>query len=516
MQNRPADSASTTQKPEKKRLDRTTIQWIGFFAGPLLAVVVYFLLPAGYLDSDGQTVAIGHATRATAATGAWMAVWWLSEAIPISATALLPLVLFPLTNAVPVKKVAQSYGHELIFLFMGGFFLSKAMERWGLHRRIALITLRYFGRGKRLMIAGFMLVTAVLSMWVSNTATAIMMLPIALSVIALVDERAEPNASGKSGSFAQALMLGIAYSASIGGLATLIGSPPNLFLASYVRDRFAMELSFSKWFMIGFPLSAIFLPLTWWLLTRVFYKVSPEAPAGGHNLIRDEYDKLGPINRGSLITMVVFFATAFMWLTRPMLTQMTVAGIQPLAGLTDATIAIMAGMLLFCLPVHIKERIFVLDWETAVKLPWGILILFGGGLALAAAIQANGLGAYMGSLVAGWKDLPILMLIVGVSTLVIFLTELTSNTATSATLIPILAAIAIGMGMDPIMLMFPAALAASLAFMMPVATPPNAIVFGSGKLTIPEMARVGLWLNLIGITLVTLASFFWVPVVMGN
>lgn len=504
---KPSPAPKTPQN--QSRFDRSTIQWLGFVLAPLLALLVYYVIPTSYLDQDSATVPISHAARVTAAVGVWMAIWWLTEAIPISATALVPLVLLPLLGAAPIKKVATNYGHELIFLFMGGFFLSKAMERWGLHRRIALLTLRYFGRGQRMMIAGFMLVTAVLSMWVSNTATAIMMLPIALSVVGLIEEK-----EGPSDQFAPALMLGIAYAASIGGVATLIGSPPNLFLAGYIRERLQTEISFAQWFMVGFPLSCVFLPLCWWLLTHWFYKVSAEPPAGGRALIDKAYRELGPINRGSLITMIVFAATAFMWLTRPQLVDLTLAGVQPLAGLTDAGIAVLAGLLLFSLPVDAKKRVFVLDWETAVTLPWGILILFGGGLALAGAIQTSGLGAFLGSLVTHWQHLPTLLLITLVATMVIFLTELTSNTATSATLVPILTAIAIGMALDPYLLVFPATLAASMAFMMPVATPPNAIVFGSGKITIPEMARVGIWLNVVGIILITLITWLWIPLVM--
>ncbi|CAM2005784.1 SLC13 family permease [Acanthopleuribacter pedis] len=499
-----------TQEKKPAKFDRATIQWLGFFLAPVLAGLAFYALPESYLNQDGAAVAISHEARVTAAVGVWMAVWWLSEAIPISATALVPLVLLPLMGAAPIKNVATSYGHELIFLFMGGFFLSKAMERWGLHRRIALLTLRFFGRGQRMMIAGFMIVTAVLSMWVSNTATAIMMLPIALSVVALIEEK-----EGASSQFAPALMLGIAYSASIGGVATLIGSPPNLFLAGYIRERFGTEISFAQWFMVGFPLTCVFLPLSWWLLTRLFYKVSPNPPAGGRALIDKAYRELGTINRGSVITLVVFLMTAAMWLMRPMLTKLTIGDLQPLAGLTDAGIAILAGLCLFSLPVNPKERVFVLDWETAVKMPWGILILFGGGLALAGAIQSTGLGAYLGSLVTHWQTLPTVLLIALVATMVIFLTELTSNTATSATLVPILTAIAIGMALDPYLLVFPATLAASMAFMMPVATPPNAIVFGSGKISIPEMARVGIWLNFIGVGLITLVTWLWIPVIMG-
>ncbi len=504
----PQPATPDKDRPQS-RFNRGTIQWFGFLLAPVLALFAYLAVPESYLNQDGTTVLISHEARVTAAVGVWMAAWWLTEAIPISATALVPLVLLPLLGAAPIKKVATSYGHELIFLFMGGFFLSKAMERWGLHRRIALLTLRFFGRGQRMMIAGFMIVTAVLSMWVSNTATAIMMLPIALSVVALLEEK-----EGASDQFAPALMLGIAYAASIGGVATLIGSPPNLFLAGYIRERLGTEISFAKWFMVGFPLSCVFLPLCWWLLTHWFYKVSANPPAGGRALIDKAYRELGAVNRGSIITMIVFAATAAMWLTRPLLTKLSFAGGQPLAGLTDAGIAVLAGLLLFSLPVDAKKRVFVLDWETAVTLPWGILILFGGGLALAGAIQASGLGAFLGSLVTHWQNLPTLLLIALVATMVIFLTELTSNTATSATLVPILTAIAIGMSLDPYQLVFPATLAASMAFMMPVATPPNAIVFGSGKITIPEMARVGIWLNGVGIILITLITWLWIPLVM--
>lgn len=489
---------------------REKVQWIGFFSAPLLAVLVYALLPPSYRNVDGETVILGHGARGAAAIAVFMAIWWLTEAVHISVTALLPLVLLPLLQVMSIRKAASYYGHELIFLFMGGFFLSKAMERWGLHQRIALTTLRFFGRSRAVMVAGFMLVAAVFSMWVSNTATAIMMLPIAISVVTMV-ERLQTEESRDD--FPSAVMLGVAYACSIGGVGTLIGSPPNLFLAGFIRERFQHEMSFFQWMLFGLPLVIVFLPLTWLLLTRVLLRVSFVRLPGGPSFFLDKYRELGPINRGSKVTFFVFIATALLWLTRPFLGQWQLGGKAMLAGLTDAGIAVLAGLLLFTIPVNWKKREFVLDWDSAVTLPWGILILFGGGLSLAAAVQDNGLGAYLGSVVSAGAGLPSFLLVMVVAALIIFLTELTSNTATTATMVPILAAIAVGLEFDPYLLMFPATLGASFAFMMPVATPPNAIVFGSGRISIGQMVKVGFWLNLIGVILVSLLSYFFaVPI----
>jgi sodium-dependent dicarboxylate transporter 2/3/5 len=494
----PAAGASPTRRAAR----------IGRPAGPLLAAAVYLALPDAYLDAAGDLVPFGHAGRATAAMGVWMAVWWLSEAIPIYATALLPLVLSPLLGILPMQAAAAPYAHELIFLFLGGFLVALSMERWGLHRRIALVALRLVGDRPDHMVGGFMGITALLSMWVSNTATAIMLLPVARSVIDLVKHQSAPEMEdGPVRAFAVALLLGVAYGASIGGLGTPIGTPPNLFLLSYVEENLGREISFVRWMGLALPLVIVFLPLAWLLLTRVLHPISLERIEGGRELIRRRLAELGPMGRGERVSLCVFLAAACLWVLRPLLSEIELAGLRPLAGLTDAGVAMLAALALFVTPVDRRAGEFALDWNTAVRLPWGILILFGGGLSLAAAIRAHGVGELLGAQVGALAGVPTILVVLGIVTGIVFLTELTSNTATAAALIPILAGLAPGLGIEPLLLVVPAALAASCAFMLPVATPPNAIVFGSGELTIADMSRAGLWLNLVGIVLITALAY---------
>jgi sodium-dependent dicarboxylate transporter 2/3/5 len=482
---------------------RSIVQQASLVAAPLLALGLYLLLPEAYEDRQGQIVPLSHAARATVAVASWMAFWWITEAIPVYATALLPLALLPILGAGSIRQVAAPYGHELIFLFMGGFVIALAMQRWELDRRIALVALRWFGTEPRSVVGGCMLVTAALSMWVSNTATAVMMLPIAVSLIDRLRGADIETMDARGRNFAVCLLLGIAYAASIGGIGTLIGTPPNLFLASYIETQLALQISFVRWMGIGVPLVAVFLPLAWLLLTRVLYPLPASRPRAHSESAEDAHLRVGPVTRGERATLVVFSLTAGLWIFRPLLTQVAWGDARPLAGLSDAGIAILAALSLFVIPVDLRRRVFVMDWETAVRLPWGLLILFGGGLSLAAAIQANGVGEFLGSQVAGLAGLPSVILVLSVAALMIFLTELTSNTATTATLVPILGALAPALQVDPFLLIVPAAIAASCAFMLPVATPPNAVVFGSGLVSIPQMCRAGLWLNLLGIVLIT-------------
>ena len=501
---------------------KTTVQWIGLVVGPLLAVLIYNLLPQAYTNGMGEVIAFSNAGRATTALAVWMAVWWMTEAVELYATALLPLAALPMTGAATVRTAAAPYAHELIFLFMGGFLIALAMQRWGLHRRLALKALRAAGDHPAGIVACFMGVTAFFSMWVSNTATAVMMLPIALSIIALVEQVEPGSVAGGAGNgstgnggpgsktrphFALCLLLGIAYAASIGGIGTIIGTPPNVFLASFIQSSLGEEISFVRWMGVGLPLVAVFLPLTWLMLTRVLYPLRAVRIEGSREVTEKTYRELGVMSRGERVVLVVFLLAALSWIARPLLVQVQIGDLHPLAGLSDPVIAMVAALALFVVPVDVKRRIFVMNWETAVKLPWGILLLFGGGLSLAAAIRANGVGEYIGHQLAFLSGIPTLLLVMAVIALVIFLTELTSNTATTATFIPILAALGPVFDLHPYMLIVPAAIAASCAFMLPVATPPNAIIFGSGHVTIQQMIRAGFWLNLMGVVLITLLVY---------
>ena len=490
---------------EQETPARSRRSW-AIIAGPALALVVYFFLPEVYTDIQGGQQTFSHAGRATTAIAVWMAVWWLTEAISIYATALVPLAAFPMTGASSIAEASAPYANNIIFLFMGGFFMALAMQRWNLHRRIALVALSMVGERPSHMIGGFMVVAAVLSMWVSNTATAVMMLPVALSVIELVDSKAQDAWSDLSRNhFAIALLLGIAYSCSVGGMVTPIGTPPNLFLVSFADETLGVEVSFVRWMMMGIPLALVFLPIIWWLLTARLHPVPTTPVEGGREMVRRELQKLGSLSRGERVVFVVFCSACLSWVFRPLLDDITIAGFTPLAGLSDAGIAMIAAMLLFAIPVDPSNM--TLDWETAVKLPWGILLLFGGGLSLAGAIASNGVSEWLGAQSASLNGLPSVLMVLAVVTGMVFLTELTSNTASAAALIPILAAIAPGLGIEPLVLALPATFAACCAFMLPVATPPNAVVFGSGRVGMREMARAGLLLNFISIVLITILTF---------
>ncbi|MGM0404382.1 MAG: SLC13 family permease [Thermodesulfobacteriota bacterium] len=480
-------------------------QKIGLAAGPLLFLVM-FLIPT----PEGMSPE----AHAVLASTVWIAVWWISEAIPIPATSLLPIVLFPLTGAMNTSSVTPSYANHLVFLFMGGFMIALSMEKWNLHRRIALNIILLIGGGPKRVILGFMMATAFLSMWISNTATTMMMVPIGLAVIlqfAALIKKEGLNVDVSLGRFAfgTALMLGIAYSASIGGVATLIGTPPNAVFAGVVKEMYNQEIGFGQWMTYGVPLALISLLACWYYLTNFAFKITFKELPGGQALIRKELSNLGPIGKEELRVLIVFAAVAFLWLIRGLL----LSDIFP--GMSDATIAMLGALVLFAWPVDLKKGRFLLDWETMSRLPWGILILFGGGFAIARGFSQTGLAEWIATRLQVLEGAPILLIIFAVVTLAIFLTEITSNTATSTMLMPVMAAMAIAMGMHPYALMAAAALACSFAFMLPVATPPNAIVFASGYISIPQMARAGFFMNLFGVVIVTLLTMYYLPLIWG-
>ena len=452
----------------------------------------------------------------TAAVAVLMAVWWMTEAIPIPATALLPLVLFPLLGVLPMDGAAAPYANDLIFLFLGGFLLAAAMERWGLHERIALGIVASAGTGPERLVLGFMLATAFLSMWISNTATAAMMLPIGLAVAAIF--RPAGDEPGDPFPFGTALMLGIAYGASIGGVATLIGTPPNAVMAGAASEMLGVRIGFLQWMAVGVPVAAVALPLAWLLLVRVLYPPG-ELSGDAGEVLAGKRRSLGPISRGERVVAGVFALTALAWIFRAPKTvgDVTLPGIQSVApGVEDSTIAMAAALALFLLPVEWRRGRFALDWEHARTIPWGVLVLFGGGLSLARAMDVSGLAAWIGAGVAGLAGVPVWLLVLVVAALFVFLTEMTSNTATSTMAMPVMAGAAAGLAAAPVPLMAAAALAASMAFMLPVATPPNAIVFASDDVTIPRMMKAGFWLNLASILIITAAVTFLVPRVLPS
>ena len=451
-------------------------------SGVLAALLVY-LLSADWLDEPA---------RRTAAVATLMAVWWMTEAIPLAATALLPIFLFPLLGVLDIRAATAPYASHIIFLFLGGFLLGLAMQKCGLHRRIALKIVSAAGTGPRRMVGGFMLASALLSMWISNTATVVMLLPVAVSTLAMLEEgegHADPQ-------LATALLLGVAYAASVGGLGTLLGSPPNLVLANFASRELGSSVGMFDWMLIGLPVVAVLLPLTWWLLTHYLFRLPSKLPGNPEAVIDSALADLGPAGKSEKRVASVFIAAALLWIFRQPLG--TLPG---LGGLSDAGIAIGAALALFLMRGGKGEPL--LDWETAEKTPWGILLLFGGGLSLAAGISASGLDEAIASSMGILEGVPAWLVIACVVVLVIFVTELSSNTATANTFIPILAAVATGLSLAPLPVILAAAMAASCAFMLPVATPPNAVVFGSGRIPLREMIRVGIWLNLVSVPILT-------------
>ena len=476
---------------------RAKHQVVGLLLGPVLAITMIMAgAPAGLSEPGWMTAAIG----------VLMAIWWATEAVPIAVTALLPIVVFPLLGIATIQDTVPPYANKVIFLFLGGFIVAYAMQRWNLHRRIALNVLQHVGGNGRSLVGGFMVASAVISMWVMNTSTTMMMLPIAVSIIGVIHTSVESLDSRGKDHFQYALLLGVAYGATIGGMATLVGTAPNALLAAFMDETYGIQIDFARWMMVGLPLSALMLPLAWLVLTRVIFKVDFKTSSEGKATLRRLKEELGPISIPERRVAIVFVLMAVAWVSRPAL--VTIPG---LAGLDDSGIAIAGAMLLFIIPSGVQSDPVLLRWTYAERLPWGVLLLFGGGLTLASAVSRTGLAEWLGASLQLVGALPLAVVVIIAAALIIFLTELTSNTATTATFLPVVGAIAIESGFDPIVLTVPITFAASCAFMLPVATPPNAIVFGSGMLTIPKMARAGLLLNIIGIFLVSLVALYLAP-----
>jgi len=440
-----------------------------------------------------------------------MATWWSTEAIPVAATAFIPLVSFPLLQVMPVKAVAQSYAHPTIFLFLGAFLLALSVERWGLHRRIALSVLVRTGTDGRKLILGFMVAGALLSMWMTNTSTAMMLLPIATSVAAMVIEKSIGVSIDEKKTFQVALLLALAYATTIGGMSTIIGTPPNVLLAGFIEETYGIQIAFFDWMLIGLPLALVLLPLGWIVLTRVAFRVNLPASPEVASVINSMREEVGEMKTPEHRVGLLFITVVLLWMARKWLSD--VSGLE---GLSDAGIVMAAALLLFVIPSSNGSADRLMQWDEVTRLPWGVLILFGGGLALAAQVSGSGLSVWLGESLLPVAGVGTFVLVAAAAGLVVFLTELTSNLATAATFLPVVAAIAAQSGIEPLVLCVPITLAASCAFMLPVATPPNAIVFSSGALTIPQMIRAGILMNLIAMTTLTLLAVILVPTVFSS
>jgi len=495
---------TTTQSPSNSLANKPveTYQIVGRVLGPAIFVLML-------LTEQWQSAMSAEAWRA-AAVGLWMAVWWATEAIPVPVTAFLPLVVFEPLGISSMRDAAAPYANPTIFLFMGGFIMALTLERWDLHRRIALAILDRTGTDGRRLIGGFMLVCALLSMWMTNTSTTMMLLPIVLSIAVVIRENV-PDLSDKcKHDFQIAILLGLAYSASIGGLATLIGTPPNALLMGFMAENYDIEISFARWMLVGIPVSFVMLPIAWVVLTRFLYAVNIPASDAVRNHLHELREEMGAMSTAEKRVAVIFGTLIFSWMFRRPVTEFL-----GITGVSDAGIVMTVAILLFMLPSGNSDQPRLMTWEDVTRLPWGVLILFGGGLSLAAAVSDSGLALWLGEQLAPLNAWGTAVLVIAAVALVIFLTELTSNLATTATLLPVMGAIAVQAGLPPIVLTVPITIAASCAFMLPVATPPNAIVFSTGAISIPQMVRAGVFLNLIGVVIVSISALVLAPVLLN-
>ena len=471
---------------------------IGLFLGPIVFVLINFFYRPENLSSEGIAIL---------ASTLWIAIWWMTEAIPIYVTSLLPIILFPLSGGLELKLTTASYGHKFVFLFIGGFILAIAIEKWKLHKRIALNIIKIVGTKKSNIILGFMIATAFLSMWISNTATAVMILPVGLAIISQLKDNPK-TIENENTVFGKTLMLAIAYSASIGGMATLIGTPPNLVLAGVVKTSFNVEINFLQWMSFGLPISIFLLFICWKYLTTIAYNFSNQNFESGLNEIDKQLKELGKVSYEEKSVLIVFILTALAWVTQSFLIK------QFIPAIDDTIIAIFAAIILFILPNKEGSK-KLLSWDDAIKLPWGILLLFGGGMALAKGFDSSGLAIWIGSQMNFFNAIPLLFLLLILIAIVNFLTEITSNLATTAMLLPVLVALSETIEVNAFFLLVGATVAASCAFMLPVATPPNAVVFGSKILKIDDMIKKGFWMNLISILILTAAVYWILPIIWG-
>ena len=473
-----------------------TSKILGLFLGPILFIIVQ-LLPFDIISANADTVI---------ATALWMVCWWITEAVSISVTALLPLLLFPIFKVMPMDVVGANYGSPIVFLFFGGFVLALALEKVNLHRRIALNIIKKTGTTPNKVILGFMIATAFLSMWISNTACAVFMLPIALSVIHLLINDADGFTKNDQ-NFAISVMLGIAFSANAGGIATVIGTPPNSILIGLLENQYHIEISFFKWMLIGLPFSIILIAIIYFVMVKWMFPNNGLEFNASKDIIDAEILKLGNMTPKEKRVLTIFGITVFLWIFRSVINSVV-----PNLELSDTMISIFGALALFAIPFNLKTGDFILEWNDTHKLAWGILILFGGGLALANGMSESGIVDMIASSISNSK-VSILVMASLLIVLMLFMTELMSNVALTAVLAPVVAGIAIGLNIPILYLLIPVTIASSCAFMLPMATPPNAIVFASGYIKVSEMARVGIILNLISVILLILMFKFIIPIV---
>lgn len=475
-------------------------QRVGLVAGVVLAgLVAAFFRPEG----------LGMPAVWAAALGVLMAVWWATEAIPVAATAFLPILVLPLSGAATLAQATTPYANEVIYLYLGGFIVALAIERCGLHRRFAFAVFSLVGTGAKALVGAFMVTAALISMWISNSSTALMLLPIAVSIAAVTRETMPDLPERERINFGACLMLGLAYAATIGGIATLVGTPPNALLVGFMKENYDITVDSARWMAVGVPVMLVLLPVTWFLLVFLCFPVRFHATQEARAVITQMGRALGPVRKAEVRTGLLFLVLVVAWVLSPTLKAWT-----GLPALSDSMLAMGVALLTFIIPSGVGRRP-LMRWEDTASLPWGVLVLFGGGLSLAAAIAGTGLAGWLGDQLSPLGVFGIPVLVIASTTLVIFFTELTSNLATTATFLPVVGAIAVEMGADPLMFLIPMTLAASCAFMLPVATPPNAIVYGTGLVSIPQMVRAGFWLNLISVALLSVVALVWAPRVFG-
>lgn len=462
---------------------------VGLFLGPAL-----FLLLLAFPEPEGMRPEAWK----VAAVGVLMMTWWITEAVSLAVTAFIPLVAFPLLGIITVKQAAIPYASPVIYLFFGGFMLATAMEKWNLHKRIAYGIVLRAGKGADSLIGGFMLATAVLSMWISNTATVLMMLPICLSVVTVLTREDHGLHKQDASHFSTALMLGLAYAASIGGVATIIGTPPNAIFVGFMHEVYGIEISFLDWMVVALPITAAMLLISWFYLVKVAFRNNLGRLTSSTHVIERELSELGKLGVPEKLVALVFVLTATMWVIRGYVDNLI-----PSIKLNDASIAMFGALLLFIIPADRKMSESLLSWRDTSKMPWGVLVLFGGGLSLAAAIRYTGLAGWLGEQMAMLGDVSEIELIIIVAIVMILLTEVMSNIATISTFLPVIGAVAAGFGVDPLLLLIPATIVVSYAFMMPVSTAPNAIVYASGYVSIPQMMKTGFLLNIVAVMVVT-------------